>query len=97
MERIYDHVTDQNVAAIVIYGKSGDTKAYVDSACEKQFTTSELKNAFIKRAVIKIGEEYFIPVSFGLVSGAGAVKYTKPNISTATSADLGTLNAAKDV
>lgn len=96
MERIYDQAKDQNIAAILIYGKSGDTKAYVDSACKTQITTSKLKEAFVKRALIVIGEEYFIPVSFSVSGGIGSVKYAKPNTSTATSADLGTLSAAED-
>lgn len=96
MDRIYDQAKDQNVAALVIYGKSGETKAYADAKCTVQMKTSELKDAFLKRAVIQIGAEYFIPVHFAVSSDVGTVKYTKPNATTATSADFGTLSAAKD-
>lgn len=77
-ERIFDHADDQNVAAIVIYGKtSSDGKAYTDKGCTKQFTNDELKNAFIKRAVICVGTSYFVPVSYAYASASkvGSVNY----------------------
>lgn len=81
-ERIFDHSDDKNVAAIVIYGKtssdgkaSSDSKAYTDKGCTKQFTTSELKNAFIKRAIVCVGTNYFIPVSYSEASKVGSVNY----------------------
>lgn len=75
-ERIFDHADDKNVAAIVIYGKATpDGKAYVDKGCTKQFTNAELMNAFIKRAVICIGTNYFIPVSYAYTSKVCSVNY----------------------
>lgn len=83
-ERIYDQAKDQNVAAIVIYGKTTtDNKAYTDKACAKQFTTSELKDAFIKRAVVCVGTDYFVPVSYAEATKIGAVNY----VSTTGSGD----------
>lgn len=76
MDRIYDQAKDQNVAALVIYAKAtADNKAYVDKACTKQFKTSELKDAFIKRAVVCIDTNYFIPVSYAEASKIGSVNY----------------------
>lgn len=92
MDRIFNDAKDKNVSALVVYGKSGDTKAYVDSDCKVQMKTSELKEAFLKRAVIIIGEEMFIPVAYNVASNAGTVTYAKAG-STATTA---TLTAAKD-
>lgn len=75
-ERIFDQAKDQNVAAIIIYGKtSPDGKAYTDKGCTKQFTTSELKDAFIKRAIVCVGTNYFIPVSYSEASKVGSVNY----------------------
>ena len=75
-ERFYDQAKDQNVAAIIIYSKtSPDGKAYTDKGCTKQFTTSELKNAFIKRAIVCVGTNYFIPVSYSEASKVGSVNY----------------------
>ena len=96
MEKLYNDAKDKNVSATYIYGKTGDTKAYADSGCTVQMKTSELKEAFLKRALIVIGNNFYIPVSFSVTSNTGSVTYAKPNSSTATSADLGTLTAAKD-
>ena len=49
MDRIFQRAEDKNVAAVVIYEKASEsTYAYKDSACTTKFTTSELKNAFLK-------------------------------------------------
>ena len=96
MEKIFDQAKDKNVSAVVIYGKGTDGKAYADAEGTTQLKTSELKDAFLKRAVIQIGTDYFIPVSFSVTSNIGTVKYAKPNSSTATSADLGSLVSVKD-
>ena len=93
MEKIFDQAKDKNVSAVVIYGKGADGKAYADAEGTTQLKTSELKDAFLKRAVIKIGTDYFIPVSFSVTSNIGTVK---PNSTTATSADLGSLVSVKD-
>lgn len=96
MDKIFDQAKDKNVSAIVIYGKGSDGKAYADANGTTQLKTSELKDAFLKRAIIQIGTEYFIPVTFSITSNVGTVKYAKPNSSTATSADLGSLVSIKD-
>ena len=65
MDKIFNQAKDKNVSAVIIYGKENDLDvaplAYVDEACTIAMKTSELKDAFLKRAVIKIGEAYFIP------------------------------------
>lgn len=88
-ERIFDHADYQNVAAIVIYGKTApDGKAYVDKGCTKQFTNDELKSAFIKRAVICVGTNYFVPVSYAYASKVGSVNYVT---TTGSNADIKTV------
>lgn len=97
MERIYDQAKDQNVAAIVIYGKTGETKAYTDSACTKQFKTSELEDAFIKRALIKIGTAYFVPSGYSVATKIGSVSYvTTTGSSDTLKTVLSTLAAVAD-
>ena len=59
-------------------------------------TTAELKEAVVKRAIIQIGTDIFIPVAFTVVSKAGTVRYVKPNASTATSADIASLSAVAE-
>lgn len=89
MDRIYDQAKDQNVAALVIYAKeTADNKAYADSECEVQMKTSELKDAFIKRAVIKVGSNYFIPISYAEASKVGSVNYTSTTGSDTTLINL---------
>lgn len=86
MERIFNDAKDKNVAAVMIYGKSGDTKAYVDAACTKQFKTSELGDAFYKRGLVKIGTDYFVPISFAVATGVGTLTYAKAGSSAGTAA-----------
>lgn len=89
MDRIYDQAKDQNVAALVIYAKeTADNKAYSDSECKVQMKTSELKDAFIKRALVKAGEGYFVPVSFTVTGKIGTVTYAKAGSSAGTAATV---------
>lgn len=92
MEKIFNDAKDKNVAASIIYGKSGDTNAYVDSDCKTKMKTSELKEAFLKRAIIVIGNDMFIPVAFAVSSNVGNVTYAKAGSTAATAV----LNAVKD-
>jgi len=97
MDKIFDQAKDKNVAALVIYGKSGESSpaAYADSACTKKMKTSELKDAVLKRAVIQIGEDIFFPISFAVSSKIGTVTYAKAG-TTAGTAATGTLAAVAD-
>lgn len=89
MDRIYDQAKDQNVAALVIYAKeTADNKAYSDSECKVQMKTSELKDAFIKRALVKVGEGYFVPVSFTVSGKIGTVTYAKAGSTAGTAATV---------
>ena len=96
MANIYNDAKDKNVAAIIIYGKSGESSpaAYSDEDCKVKMKTSELKDAFLKRAVILIGENYFVPTGFSVASNVGTVTYVKAG-STSGSAEIATLTAAK--
>jgi hypothetical protein len=98
MDKFFQRAEDKNVAAVAIYEKSGETKAYKDAACTQQFYTSELKNAFIKGSIIVLASSagYVIPVKYAESSSVGSVYYIKPNSTTATSADIGTLAALAD-
>lgn len=96
MDRIYDQAKDQNVAALVIYAKeTADNKAYSDEKCTVQMKTSQLKDAFIKRALVCVGADYFAPVSYTEASKIGTVTYAKAG-STAGSAATIALAAVAD-
>lgn len=96
MERIYDDAKDKNVRATYIFGKASDTKAYADSGCTVQLTTSELKEIFLKGGVIKIGDKLYTALHYYETSGAGTVVYVNPKSGEATTAVLGTLVAKVD-
>lgn len=97
MDKIFDQAKDKNVAALIVYGKTGESSpaAYVDAACTKKMKTSELKDAVIKRAIIQIGEDIFLPISFTVAGKIGTVTYAKAG-STAGSAATATLVAIAD-
>ena len=97
MEKIYDQAKDKNVAALVIYGKGADGKAYADAAGTIQLKTSELQDAFIKRALINIGTAYYVPVGFSVASDIGSITYATTTGSESTlKTVLNTLVAVKD-
>lgn len=86
MVKVYDDAKDKNVAAVIIYGKGSDGKAYIDAEGTTQLKTSELKEAFLKRALIKIGEDYFVPTGFSVASKIGTVTYAKAGSSSGSAA-----------
>lgn len=88
MDRIYQDLKDRFVISIVIYTKGTDGKAYVDSAATKQFKTSDLKEAFLKGAVIKTATGYAYPTEYTEASNVGSVKYPKAGTSTVEIASL---------
>lgn len=61
MKPIYQDAKDQNKAGTFIYTKGEDGKAYVDEECTVQFKASELKDAYMKRAIISSSGEFIIP------------------------------------
>lgn len=86
MVKIYDDAKDKNIAAVIIYGKDTDGKAYADAEGTTQLKTSELKEAFLKRALIKIGDDYFVPTGFSVASKIGTVTYAKAGSSSGSAA-----------
>ena len=98
MSKIFEDAKDLHVVATIIYNKSTDTKAYKDAACTVQFKTSELKETFIKGAVIALASNggFVKPIKYSETSSVGSVFYIKPNTTTATSADIASLVAVAD-
>ena len=88
MMKIYDDAKDKNVAAVIIYGKGTDGKAYADADGKIQLKTSELQDSFMKRAIIKIGNDYFIPTGFSVASNIGTITYVKASSGSAATATL---------
>ena len=97
MDRIPMRAEDKNYAAFIIYKKTSETKAYKDAAFTTQLTTSELKNAYLKGAVILLDTgAYATPQGYSETSSVGSVTYIVPNGTTATSADIASLAAVSD-
>ena len=95
MDKIFDQAKDKNVAALIIYAKStADNKAYVDSKCKIQFKTSDLKDAFLKRALVCVGTDYFVPISYTESENIGTVVYAKAGTTTGTAATVALAAAA---
>lgn len=84
---------DQLVRAYAIYKKASETKAYVDSGCTVQYKTSELKNVFIKGAIIILEDGSMAkPVGYAESSSIGSVTY----MVNSSGAAFATLSAAAD-
>ena len=95
--KLYEDANDQHVRAFYVYKKSGQTKAYVDSAYTTQYTTSQLKDVFLKGAVVVLDDGAIVkPIKYAESSSVGSVYYIIPNGTTATSADIASLAAVAD-
>lgn len=76
MDRIYNDAKDKNVAAVIIYAKGSDGKAYKDAAGTIQCKTSELEEAFFKRTLIHYGTDmYYVPTGFIIASKIGKISF----------------------
>lgn len=96
MGKIYEDANDQHVT-FTIYKKTGETKAYKDSACTVQYTTSELNHAVLRGAVIVLEDGSIkLPIGYAVSSSIGSVSYIVPNGTAETSADIASLVAVAD-
>lgn len=96
MDKVFEQANDLHVRAIYIYKKESDTAAYVDAGYTIKFKTSELKNAFLKGAIINASGVLSKPVGYSEASSVGSVTYIVPNSTTDTNADIATLSAVAD-
>lgn len=91
-EKIYGDAKDKYVAACKIYTKAADTYAYADSACETKIEADDLKDLFIKGAVIITTAGMFKPVSCKEASGEITLTYVTTD-TTVTTAKLATVKS----
>ena len=76
MAKIYEDAKDLHVVATYVYKKTGETKAYKDSALTVQYATSELKEVFIKGALIVLEDGALVkPVGYSETESVGSVSY----------------------
>lgn len=85
MEKIFEQAKDLHVVATLVYN-NGDEFAYTDAECTKKFKVSELKEVFVKGAMIVIEGAFYVPVSFN----SDSINYVK------AASELGTLKAEAD-
>lgn len=63
MEKIYQDAKDKYVTAVIVYGKTADSKIYVDADFSEQVGIDVVKDAFEKGVLmVKVGEAEFRPV-----------------------------------
>lgn len=77
MEKIFEQAKDLHVVATLVYN-NGDEFAYTDAECTKKFKVSELKEVFVKGAMIVIDGAFYAPVSYseagiGYIDAEGTV------------------------
>lgn len=85
MNQIFEQAKDLHVVATCVYNK-GDEFAYADAECTIKFKTSELKEVFVKGALIVIEDALYQAVSFN----DGAINYVK------AAGELGSLKSEAD-
>lgn len=96
LNRTYDHSEDTHVRRYHVYIKANSTYAFSDEACTTKIDADTLMNAFIKGMLIvdtATDDTYLIPVGAKLASKKTTITYLKPNATTATSADFGTITS----
>lgn len=77
MDKIYEQAKDLHVVCTIIYG-NGDVAgfAYKDSECTIMYTAEELKEAFVKGALVSINDVLYKPLSYGIGEfNRGVVNY----------------------
>lgn len=77
MDKIFEQAKDLHVVATYVYGNGAN--AYVDAEHTTQFTVSELKEVFVKGALIVINDAFYKAVNFvdgaiGYINASGSVE-----------------------
>lgn len=96
MTHIYEDAKDLHIRGTYIYKKTSETKAYADAAFTQQLTTSELKEIYMKGAVIDVAGVLYKPVALKIASNIATVTYVTADTTTATTAVLATLTSKAD-
>lgn len=97
MTKVYEKYDDLHVRKTYIYVKNANAYAYLDAAKTVKISAADLKDLFLKGAVILDGTIEYTPVSYGIATGVGTLTYVKTNGTTPTTADLATLKSSEYV
>ena len=82
-----------HVRKTYIYVKADDVYAYADPDKTVKISADDLRNLFLKGAVILDGTTEYLPTSYAISSEVGTMTYVKADTTTATTAILTTLKS----
>lgn len=71
MNMIFQDAKDKNVAKVIVY--VSNSKAYADPEHKVQLKTSQLKDAFVKGALLEIENGYAVPLYYTETVKVGTV------------------------
>lgn len=93
MSKVYERYEDLHVRKTYIYVKADDVYAYEDSDKKVKISADDLRNLFLKGAVILDGTTEYLPTSYVISSEVGTMTYVKADTTTAATAVLTTLKS----
>lgn len=74
MDKIFGRAEDKYVRQYKLYCKAtSDGKVYIDSECKTQATTSEVKNAFLKGAIVDQAGKLYAITSYSEASSVATI------------------------
>lgn len=93
MSKVYEKYEDLHVRKTYIYVKADDVYAYADAAKTVKISSDDLKDIFLKGAVIVDDTIEYSPTSYGVSSKVGTITYVKADATTSSTAALTTLKS----
>ncbi len=93
MSKVYERYEDLHVRKTYIYVKADDVYAYADSEKKVKISSVDLRDLFLKGAVIVDGTTEYSPTSYVESSKVGTITYVKADSTTASTAVLTTLKS----
>lgn len=91
--KVYERYEDLHVRKTYIYVKEGDVYAYADPDKTVKIASDDLRNLFLKGAVILDGTTEYSPTSYAESSKVGTITYVKADTTDASTAVLTTLKS----
>lgn len=93
MSKVYERYEDLHVRKTYIYAKTDDPYAYEDSDKKVKISADDLRDLFLKGAVIVDGTTEYLPTSYVISSKVGTMTYVKADTTTSSTAVLTTLKS----
>ena len=93
MSKVYERYEDLHVRKTYVYAKADDPYAYADPDKTVKIASDDLRNLFLKGAVILDGTTEYLPTSYVISSNVGTMTYVKADTTTASTAVLTTLKS----